>query len=48
MAHEFVLGGGPVSLTASMLMDTFFLGSDLPEDSLLFMFNATLGLEVEF
>jgi type VI secretion system VasD/TssJ family lipoprotein len=47
MAHEFVLGGGPVSLTASMLMDTFVYGSELPEDSLLFMFNATLGLEVE-
>lgn len=47
MAHEFVLGGGPVSLTATMMMDTFFLGSDLPDESLLFMFNGTLGLEVE-
>ena len=40
-------GMGDFSLVLSMMADVYFWGSDLPKDSTLFMFNGSLGFELE-
>jgi len=38
---------GDFSIVLSMMADVYFWGSDLPKDSTLFMFNGSLGFELE-
>ena len=38
----------PVAVTASVLIDAYFAGSDLPHDAALFMTNGTLGVDLLF
>ncbi len=46
-AISIPLGKSDVSLVPSILVDVWFWGSDLPDDTVVVGLNATLGLELE-
>lgn len=39
---------GPLGVVGTFAVDAFFFGSDVPDKSVVLMFNGTLGIDVQF